>query len=240
MDNQQENLQFTILTSNINLDDIVLHKNLFTSNEAKLDFIRTYCSMSASQQEKHYNIGRGALTTIRQKLVTYLEKLPLPDGFLIVPITGFIKYAIHQDGTLIRVRDRYLISKHIDETGYYRVNIIYELNGKLQKYARLHRLLALTYLPSVENKPHINHIDGNKLNNSISNLEWCTPKENTQHAISTGLAPQEYKKDARPYRRKLTNEQIVTIQQSDSTITNISLATLFNVSETTVANYRKL
>ena len=61
---------------------------------------------------------------------------------------------------------------------YLRVNI--------QKYA-LHRLVALTFIPNLENKPFVNHIDGNKLNNSVTNLEWCTCSENNQHNHKIGL-----------------------------------------------------
>ncbi len=52
----------------------------------------------------------------------------------------------------------------------------------------IHRLMAKTFLP--DEKEHVNHIDGNKQNNQLSNLEWATPKENAQHAILTGLTDQ--------------------------------------------------
>jgi hypothetical protein len=61
---------------------------------------------------------------------------------------------------------------------YLRVNI--------QKYA-LHRLIAQTFIPNLENKPFVNHIDGNKTNNSVSNLEWCTCSENNLHNHKVGL-----------------------------------------------------
>jgi hypothetical protein len=52
----------------------------------------------------------------------------------------------------------------------------------------VHRLVAFAFIPLVEGKDFINHIDGNRLNNTVENLEWCTYKENSNHAFDTGLA----------------------------------------------------
>ncbi len=52
---------------------------------------------------------------------------------------------------------------------------------------RLNRLVALCFIPNTENKPCVNHINGRKSDNNVGNLEWVTFKENTNHAIKTGL-----------------------------------------------------
>jgi hypothetical protein len=80
---------------------------------------------------------------------------------------------------------RQTILKPYNHNGYLRLNL-YDLNGICKKYY-VHRLVALTFIPNLENKAEINHIDGNKQNNHVSNLEWCTSSENQKHAIENNL-----------------------------------------------------
>ena len=68
-------------------------------------------------------------------------------------------------------------------TGYLVVNLTY----KNSKIYQIHRLVAEAFIPNSENKPCINHKDGNKQNNKVDNLEWCTYSENEKHAYSINL-----------------------------------------------------
>lgn len=65
--------------------------------------------------------------------------------------------------------------------GYWSVTVNY--NGQKMHHVRVHRLIADSFIENPYHKPFINHKDGNRLNNKLSNLEWCTPLENTRHAI---------------------------------------------------------
>ena len=77
-----------------------------------------------------------------------------------------------------------IISKSQDRGGY-TVDIL-SFNG-VRKTVRRHRIVAEAFIPNPHNKPEVNHLDGNKSNNHVKNLEWATHRENTNHAWLTGL-----------------------------------------------------
>jgi hypothetical protein len=91
----------------------------------------------------------------------------------------FSGYTIREDGE-IRSRFGRAVKPQMAKNGYIRI----ELAGR--KYL-LHRLLAQAFIPNPEGKPQVNHIDGDKANNAIVNLEWTTQSDNQRHAYQNGL-----------------------------------------------------
>lgn len=114
----------------------------------------------------------------------------LPEGFYNVPDHSFI--AINRDGDCISLLTGNKIKNTRNlETGYVMVHLW--VDGKTRNFLH-HRLMALTFVERPERhldktfaELEVNHIDGNKLNNAIENLEWVTPIENIHHAIALGL-----------------------------------------------------
>lgn len=109
-------------------------------------------------------------------------------------ISGFPNYRINRNGEVFsnykyktnRVSDTWRPVKHVLDsgTGYLVVTLV---NDGIRKNQAIHRLLAQHFIPNPENKAHVNHIDGDKQNNCLSNLEWSTPQENAAHAVRIGL-----------------------------------------------------
>ena len=122
---------------------------------------------------------------------------------------------IEQNGVLYDFTGRYQVSNYgrVRSLQYYR-NVGYihvmGLTVKKTKYVQIslrqdgeittfsvHRLVANAFIPKVEGKEHINHIDENPLNNHVSNLEWCTPEENVNHGTRNERASKKLKEVAK-------------------------------------------
>lgn len=109
-----------------------------------------------------------------------------------IQIDGCEHYTINNEGVVVNTQTGRVLKTDLNSSGYKRVT----LWSKEQKRVRflVHRLVASHFTPNPENQPFVNHIDGNKLNNHHTNLEWCSCKDNTLHAFNTGL-----RKDTKKY-----------------------------------------
>ena len=120
-----------------------------------------------------------------------------------------------------------ILKQTVKEDGYMMVCVS---DGGKFRYRYVHRLVAETFMPSHPGKTEVNHIDGNKANNCLSNLEWVTHRENQLHArdvLGRFVKP-------RYSLRKLTPEQVLEIRSSDEP--QRTLADRYGVSQATIRN----
>lgn len=114
------------------------------------------------------------------------KEVPRYKGAYLISNLGNLKsarrYCYHGDKPWL-VKER-LLSKVVGRSGYIEYQITY---NKKHRSEKAHRLVAEAFIPNPLNKPQVNHIDGNKQNNCVENLEWCTGKENVYHAYHHGL-----------------------------------------------------
>jgi len=105
-----------------------------------------------------------------------------------VDIDGYVGlYQVSNLGNIrsfLREGEPRLLTIIVHKIGYGSIKLRY--NGIAKKYA-IHRLVAIAFIDNPNGKPEVNHIDGNKMNNKVDNLEWVTRSENQYHAYSTGL-----------------------------------------------------
>lgn len=103
------------------------------------------------------------------------------------------KYIISSKGFIISLTSNlHILKPRYDKNGYSQY-YIRNLNTNKRKDYKAHRLVAEAFIDNPDNLNLINHIDGNKANNHVENLEWCTHSQNMIHAYSTGLATPKYR-----------------------------------------------
>ncbi len=142
-------------------------------------------------------------------------------------------YSIFEDGRILNIKNGRELKGSITGNGYVRVTIFGE------RYLK-HRIIAKKFLPKVKKKKYINHINGDKLCNNKSNLEWCTMSENVQHAFNTGLktatiSPRFGESNSSSI---LTDSQVLAIRQEVG-ISAFEIAKKYGVSKSTIKHILK-
>lgn len=144
-------------------------------------------------------------------------------------IKDFENYTIDENGNIFNSKGLQL-KPQFNIDGYLVVNLCKD--GKY-KHLRVNRLVALTFLPNPEDYPVVNHIDHDKTNNKLSNLEWCTVKYNTRESVR--LQPEKHK-----YLATITSDQAHSIcKMIEQGSTNKDICETLNVSRDVVKKIRE-
>lgn len=164
------------------------------------------------------------------------KDIPNYDGIYKVSNHGRVKslrrYTMHR-GFLRLIKPRILKHGH-DSYGYPMVCLT---KDGVPKTVLVHKLVAKAFILNQENKPQVNHIDGNKANNYTSNLEWVTNQENVIHAFRTGISNADHCTGERSWITKLTNQDILSIRKlmsQPNKPTQQSIADQHGVSQMTI------
>jgi len=203
---------------------LVIRKD-FTVQDT-VDFILNINETFEFLQSK-FNLHRDQVKCTKRKVYN-IFRANIPKGF--VQLKEYPDYAINEYGVVIFIATRRILRQALNQKGYPSVC----LSNKQTK--TVHRLVAITFIPNTYNKPEVNHIDGIKINNFKSNLEWNTTKENIEHKRINCLGKTNKAKQAaigvNNSQSKLTEKQVLSIRQSTKSLTDLALE--YNVSTSNI------
>lgn len=151
----------------------------------------------------------------------------------VIPAFGG-RYEASINGEIRHIENKNIRKARVNRCGYLQMNFSRNDGSGRTVTVKVHHLIALTFLENPNDLPEVNHKDGNKQNNAVSNLEYCTRSKNQKHAFEMGLQIMPKGEDAP--RAKLTNEQARQIRKlyKEKRMSQQKLAGFFNVSQTTV------
>jgi hypothetical protein len=157
----------------------VNHKDKIICNNAAINL-----EWVTPSQNVIHSFAVGVRKAMRKR--TFVSSM---DGFVSVGITDYEHYKINREGILIS-KTGCILNKAPGRAGYLRISIKSSKNVRLN--TSIHRLVAITFIPNPENKPMVNHKNGNRADNRVENLEWATQSENMIHAHEYGLISSDH------------------------------------------------
>lgn len=146
------------------------------------------------------------------------------------------RYEVSDTGQIRKAGSKKIIGQWINDAKYMIVRL-----SRPRKMFRVHRLVAAAFIDNPKNKPYINHIDCNRSNNNVQNLEWCSQLENLQHASKLGRMKRDYWKGRRSPNAKVS-EDMVQLIRNEYAAGGVSWETIgkkYNVSKRTVGRIIK-
>ena len=219
-----------IMLQNIELESIVVHKSL-NREQTKL-FIENL-NEEYVYFKQQFNLNKDQVKRAKRVIFSIYEN-NIVDGF--TKVKSLENYCINEYGLILNIRTRGEIIPSVGKKGYLQVC----LTNK-NTYS-VHRLVALTFIENKENKPEVNHKDGNKLNNHVSNVEWNTTQENLEHKRINNLGKTLKAKlsatGINNSQAKLDEEDVIFIRTNCETIIDIkkfskeldvSIATIYDI-----------
>lgn len=131
-----------------------------------------------------------------------------------IKVKDFEDYFVDENGNIYsnKYSKQRLMKQNVSKKdGYVRIKLY---KNNYNKTFLLHRIIADAFIPNHENKKEVNHKDGNKLNNSVSNLEWATPSENVIHSYKQGLQAKKGLAGEKNGHSKLKEADVIIIYKS--------------------------
>lgn len=120
------------------------------------------------------------------------------------PVSEFEgQYMVNQNGDIYSAKKKIIRKPVLGNNGYYHVML--KSNG-IRKSFMVHRIVAMAFIANPDNKKTVNHKDGNKLNNNVSNLEWCSLQDNIAHGFANGLLMPPKVKHGSEHRAAIFND----------------------------------
>ena len=177
------------------ITDVRTREDMINNLKAHGNYSKFKQNMAASKKAYSERMANYKISKSKENASDLKVEWKLIDGF------GGV-YSVSNYGDVKNNRTGKLMKPRKNEKGYLHIGLT--KNGK-QKSMRVNRLVAQAFIPNPENKSQVNHIDFNRENNCVSNLEWVTSKENTQYSVCNRKCPGQQKK-----RNNKTGERNIT------------------------------